>query len=119
LGEVSDAELINNYHASNVFVFVNHYQTWGLVVFEAMALGVPTIVSTSVGASEILTDNENSLIVPPKRPDKIAEKIELLIKDEKLRQKLIDNGKSFVEKNITWDIYGKNMLDFFNKVGSR
>ncbi|MCG2790650.1 MAG: glycosyltransferase family 4 protein, partial [Actinomycetia bacterium] len=116
LGVVSEEELVNYYSNSDAFVFPNHPQTWGLAVFEAMACGTPVIVSTGAGASEVLTDGENALLVPPERPEEIAACLQKLLNDEKLWERLSINGRKFVEENIRWDLYGKKMLQLFNEV---
>lgn len=116
LGQVPEEELIKNYSEADAFVFPNYPQTWGLAVFEAMACGTPVIVSTGAGASEVLTDGENALLVPPKRPDLIGAKIKLLFDDEKLWKKLSVNGREFTEEVIRWDIYGEKMLNIFGKL---
>lgn len=116
LGTVSERELIRHYSTSDVFVFPNHPQTWGLAVFEAMACGTPVIVSTGCGASEVLTDGENTLLVPPESPEEIASCLRKLFNDQKLYEHLSINGRKFVEENIRWDLYGKKMLQLFSEV---
>jgi glycosyltransferase involved in cell wall biosynthesis len=116
LGAVSEEELVNNYSHSDVFVFPNHPQTWGLAVFEAMASGTPVIVSTGAGASEVLTDGENALLVSPRRPEEIAACLQKLFNDERLWERLSTNGRKFVEENIRWDLYGGKMLQLFQKI---
>jgi glycosyltransferase involved in cell wall biosynthesis len=116
LGAVSENELIENYSSADVFVFPNYPQTWGLAVFEAMACGTPVIVSTGAGASEVLTDGENALLVPPERPEEIAVCLQKLLNDEKLWERLSINGRKFVEENIRWDLYGEKMLQLFSEV---
>ena len=115
-GFVSEEKLIELYSAADIFVFPSHHQTWGLTVFEAMACGTPVIVTTSCGASEVLTNEETALMVPSKSPGKIAEAIIRLKEDSKLREKLSMNGRMFVEKNIRWDIYTKSVVEVFKKV---
>lgn len=115
-GHTSEEKLIELYSASDVFVFPNYPQTWGLTVFEAMGCGTPVIVSTGCGASEVLTDGENALLVQPKSPEKIADAIMKLKGNPELWKKLSISGRSFVEKNIRWDLYAENMLKVFNEV---
>ncbi|MDP3771767.1 MAG: glycosyltransferase family 4 protein, partial [bacterium] len=55
-GHVSEEELISHYRTSHIYISPNHLQSWGLAVFEAMATGLPVIVSKTAGASEVLTD---------------------------------------------------------------
>lgn len=113
LGKVSDATLKTEYQNADVFVFPNHNQTWGLAVFEAMASGTPVIVSKTAGASEVIQDGQNGLLVDPMHPEQIAEKIKLLIDQPALRHQLAVNGRRFVEENLSWGKYANNMEKIF------
>ena len=116
LGEVAEPELKRLYSESDVLVFPNYPQTWGLAVFEAMASGTPVIVSTGAGSSELLTDGENALLVPPGRPDEIASCMKRLCGDAQLYSKLSTNGRRFVEESVSWDSYGRRMEALFEEV---
>lgn len=107
---VNEKELLDFYQRSDFFVFPNTPQTWGLAVFEAMATGVPVIVSKSCGASEVLTHMENSLLILPENPEQIANSVIKLIKNSSLREKIVKQGRLFVENNIRWDLFTIKML---------
>ena len=113
LGEITEEALKRLYADSDVLVFPNYPQTWGLAVFEAMASGTPVIVSTGAGASEILRDEETALLVPPGRPEEIASRLRRLCEDGELYAKLSRGGRKFVEENVSWDAYGKRMEMLF------
>ncbi|MBX4210342.1 glycosyltransferase family 4 protein [Candidatus Parcubacteria bacterium] len=114
LGKVSFQTLLDKYQTSSIFVFASHMQSWGLAVSEAQACGLPVIVSETSGASEVLTDRKNALIVPPKAPQAIVNAIRELTNDQKLYESLSEAGRAFVEKNISWDAYGKRMVEIIN-----
>jgi glycosyltransferase involved in cell wall biosynthesis len=59
---------------------------------EAMACGVPVIQADNQGLDQIAADRRNCLLIPPNDPQKMAEAIELLLKDNILRNNLITNG---------------------------
>jgi glycosyltransferase involved in cell wall biosynthesis len=112
-GFVSENDLRELYSTSDAFVFPNYPQTWGLAVFEAMACGTPVICSTGAGAHEVLTDKKNVLFVPPMIPERIADCLLDLYSDDELWHKLHINGRTFVEKNITWEKYTSNIEHVF------
>lgn len=116
LGAISETELVKKYRETDAFAFPNSPQTWGLSVFEAMACGAPVVVSRGCGASEVLTDSENALLVEPARPEAIASAISRLMDDAMLYSKLSRVGRKFVEENITWEAYGSRMMDIFGQV---
>jgi len=112
-GKVSESEFKSFFEKNDIFIFPSHLQSWGLVVFEAMACGLPVVVSKTAGASEVLTNYRNSIIVEPRNPKQIALSVKELIDKPDLYQKISKEGRSFVEKNISWDNYAKGMLRIF------
>ena len=112
-GRVSDEGLGRAYHDSDIFIFPSHLQSWGLAVFEAMACGLPVIVSRSAGAAEVLGDRTNALLVNPKSPEEVAHAVERLMDDDVLYARMSQEGRSFVEKNMSWSRYAKAMLNVF------
>jgi glycosyltransferase involved in cell wall biosynthesis len=65
-------ELDELYRRANAFAFVNDGLTWGIAVFEALAAGLPLVLSATAGASDLLTDGRHAWIVPPRDPGAIA-----------------------------------------------
>lgn len=115
-GEVSETELVRHYAEHDIFLFPNHLQSWGLAVFEAMATGLPVIVSKSAGASAVLTDRENALLVEPKSAAAIAQSIQELIANPILYLDLSRNGRKFVEANISWGKLANDMIKIFRSM---
>jgi glycosyltransferase involved in cell wall biosynthesis len=70
---VPDEELRLLYAAADVFVFPNQRQTWGLAPLEAIAARTPAIVSAGAGVHEVLEGRPGVWVVPPARPDAIAQ----------------------------------------------
>ena len=60
LGRLSGPDLIRAYLASDVLVLPSYFEPWGLVVNEAMALGLPVIVSDCVGCIDDLVHHEET-----------------------------------------------------------
>ncbi len=117
-GEVSEADLIRAYHEHDAFLFTNYLQTWGHVPLEAMATGIPAIVSRGAGVHEVLTEGETALLVDPKSPGQIAAAAERLFKDPALYRKLVGQGREFVEERIIWGGYAGAMEALFQNARS-
>lgn len=113
LGRVSEERLFELYQTSDIFLFPNHMQSWGLAVFEAMSSGLPVIVSKSAGASEVLSDGKNALLVNPYSPQEIAGAIKRLLDNRELYSKISREGRAFVEGNISWQRLALNYLKIF------
>ena len=110
-GKVADEEIRDFYAACDAFVFPNDQQTWGLAVFEAMACGCPVLVSRGAGAHEVLTDNVNAILFPPRNPEVLAEKIKLLVTQPGLRDRIAKSGMNFARSTYNWDRYAEQMCD--------
>lgn len=68
---LSEDELNDVYFRSNLFVFVNDENTWGLAVAEAVMHGLPVLITNNIGISEVLSERE-CYKVDPKKPEQIA-----------------------------------------------
>ena len=111
LGKIPENKWCDIFAKNDIFLFPNHMQSWGIVVFEAMASGVPVVVSKTAGASEVLTNGETGLLINPKAPGEIADAVVRLVETSGLYERLSKNGRALVENNISWQRYTKEMLD--------
>lgn len=84
LGQIPDAYKLLN--AFDIFVLPSVKEGFPWAVIEAMAAKLP-VVATNVGAvPEIIEDGKNGFVVNPGHPEKIAEKIQNLLNNDRLRQ---------------------------------
>jgi glycosyltransferase involved in cell wall biosynthesis len=85
-GFVHREQLAVYYGLAEVFVFPTHTDPWGLVVNEAMACGLPIIVSSAAGcAADLVVDHWNGLVVRPADSNQLASAMAELVRDTKLR----------------------------------
>ena len=74
------------YRAADIFIMLSKFDTFGMVVLEAMAAGLPVIVSPNVGAKDLVEEGGNGFILPvPQDADAAAERI-VLLSDAKRRE---------------------------------
>ena len=90
LGRTSDAKLKSLYEHALCFVYPSLYEGFGIPPLEAMCCGTPTVVSAIPALKEVC--GEASLYVNPEDERDIAEKIDMAIGNEDLRQSLIRKG---------------------------
>jgi rhamnosyl/mannosyltransferase len=90
-GEVADADLPLYYAACDLFVLPANAraEAFGTVIVEALAAGKP-VISTEVGTgtSWVNVDGQTGLVVPPHDPPALAEAINQLLGDDRLRQRM-------------------------------
>ena len=83
---------INNIMAAaDIIVLPSISEGFPIVLLEAMAMGKP-VVATKVGGIPEIVDEKVGILVGPKNPRRLADAIEKLLSDEKLRKKLGENG---------------------------
>jgi glycosyltransferase involved in cell wall biosynthesis len=85
LDHVEVSDMPRMYALADIFVLPSLEETWGLVVNEAMACGLPVIASDCVGSSvDLVREGQNGFIVPAADAASIAERCLLLLTDEAL-----------------------------------
>jgi glycosyltransferase involved in cell wall biosynthesis len=114
LHSVSDEELAKMYAACDVFVFPSQI-TWGLAAVEAMAAAKPVVVSEKAGASEIIQNGVNGIVVDHAKPEEIAKQVELLMNNPKICKKLGEKAYEYVKNNLSWEKYAQNMERIFRQ----
>jgi len=116
LGRIDDRELLNYYHAADIFVFpsVANTEAFGLVQIEAMACGKP-VISTNLptGAGSINVHGETGLLVPVKDAKALSSAINELLGSGELRLRMGKNARERVEKEYSLDKMLQKVLDLF------
>jgi UDP-glucose:(heptosyl)LPS alpha-1,3-glucosyltransferase len=101
-GPVDKEKLIRLYLASDLYIMLSKFDTFGMVVLEAMAAGLPVIISSNVGAKDLVQEGKNGFIVSDTSDsDYIAAKIDLLL-DENIRRPFSEAAYQTAAQN-TWD----------------
>ena len=113
LGMVSDDELVRLYQSANVLCAPSTgNESFGIVLLEAMAAGVP-IVSTSInGYANVIQNEQNALIVPPKDSIKLAAAIKRLIENPLLSQQLVRQANMTVQQ-YSWDRIADDIMAYY------
>jgi glycosyltransferase involved in cell wall biosynthesis len=112
-GKVADEEIQDFYCACDAFLFPNENQTWGLAVLEAMACGCPVLVSRGAAVHEVLTDNENAFLFPPRNPEALAAKIRSVAAEPTLRARVAQQGMELVRTKYNWEQFARQVAQVF------
>lgn len=97
LGAVSRRALAVEYGRAHCFCLPSAQEGFGIVFAEAMAAGLPIVACRAAAVPEVVPDGRAGLLVEPRRPDRLAEALERLLTDDRLRKELGEQGRRHVE----------------------
>ena len=112
-GFVSDSELVDAMKSSDVVVVPSKFEPFGIVALEAMAAGVPVIVSRVGGLAEIVDDLVDGVEVNPNDPRAISDAVVRLLTDRELASRLSAKGKEKA-KVYSWEESARRTLEAYN-----
>src|SRR3989442_9107884 len=115
-GRVSDVDKARFYKTAHIFCAPSTGQeSFGIVLLEAMAAGLPVVASDIHGYKRVVQRNVTGLLVEPKEPDAIAAALERLICDEGLRRRLGEAGARRAPE-YDWSHVTRELLDLYGEV---
>ncbi|HWM12308.1 MAG TPA: glycosyltransferase family 4 protein, partial [Solirubrobacteraceae bacterium] len=95
LGRVSDEEKVRYFASTDIYCAPNTGQeSFGIVLLEAMAAGVPIVASDIHGFKNVLQRNVQGLLVEPKNPRALAAALYALSRNDDLRHQMGDAGRA-------------------------
>jgi len=123
LGLVEHDKLPLILKACDIFIRPSLSEGLGSSFLEAMAAGLPVIATPVGGIPDFLFDpvanpdkEPTGLFCRVRDPKSIAEKVQQLMDNQELRNRLIANGKKLVQEKYDWELIAKKMNNIFNKL---
>ncbi len=107
-GFIEGEDLAEIYCNCDIFAFPSTTDTYGTVLLEAQASGLPAVVSDAGGPKEVIVDGETGLVTRAGDPDSFAASLEQLVENEVMRKNMGKRGRIHVEQK-SW----KNAFDSF------
>jgi glycosyltransferase involved in cell wall biosynthesis len=92
--------------AMDFFVLPSHSEGVSLAVLEAMAAGLPVVVSAVGGLPEIVSHEENGLLIPPKDPEALAASLARLLENPDLARSLGQKAREHIEEKYSLEQMG-------------
>jgi len=105
----------NMLQALDIFVFPSHAEAYGLVVLEAMAVGLPVVSSNCDGILDIVINGETGELVPPKDVPQLVDRVEALIRSPEKRSRYGRLGRVRVQKYFNFDTMINNLERLYRK----
>ena len=105
MGYVDNEAVFEQYRWADIFLYTTRIAVDGNrdgtpnVILEAMASGLPVIAAAHPGISEVITSEENGLIVEQSESQAWINAITVLMNNDELYNKILINGRHWVEEN--------------------
>jgi len=102
---------------SDVYVLPSYREGLPVTLMEACAMGKPIVTTDTVGCRDVVRDGYNGYLVPVRDTQALAQKIELLIEDEKRRKIMGEYGRMVAIKEFDTKSVVKQYMKFYKTVG--
>ena len=119
VGRVTDDELARYYGTADVFCAPSTgMESFGIVLLEAMASGVPTVASDIDGYRDVMDDGVQGVLVEPEQPEALAAALVSLLRDPARRRAMGVAGR---EKALryAWRVVAARVLEYYASVRER
>lgn len=113
-GPVPQPQLRRFFSQGSVFVLPSLADGFGLVVPQAMACGLPVIVSDMTGAADLVRDGENGFVIPAADAEALKEKLQFLYDHQGLCSEMGQRAREAAASEGSWDEYGNRLAAFLS-----
>lgn len=94
----------------------NNEEQFGMAAIEAMACGLPTIVTNVGGLPFIVDEGRTSLVVPERSSEKLREALTLLLENETLRTEMGEAGREHVLNSFHPKVVAEDLAQFYDQI---
>jgi glycosyltransferase involved in cell wall biosynthesis len=102
LGHLNHEDLSILYASADVFFFPSVTETFGNVVLEAMASGLPAVIANGGGSKDFIVEGVNGYLCPPEDTEQYLIRIKSLLEDDDLRKKMGTNAQAY-SQDFDWE----------------
>jgi UDP-glucose:(heptosyl)LPS alpha-1,3-glucosyltransferase len=114
-GAVAREQLPEVYLAGDLYAMLSRFDTFGMVVLEAMAAGLPVLISGRVGARDLVREEENGFVVEdPENSDAVADRIGRMLSRNVRERMSREAGKT--ARDNSWDATVAQVLAVYEEV---
>jgi len=116
LGFVSSSkEVMKILKRSHVFCLPSEIEGFGIVIAEAMASGIPVVATDIPPIVEVTKQGKGAMLVKPRSADKLAHALTIMLSNQELQQKYIEQGLEIAQE-YNWDKIGVRVSELYKKV---
>lgn len=101
---------------ADVWLAPSRYEPLGNFVLDAWAMKVPLVAAKSAGPLSLVKDGETGMLVAIDDVEDTANAIQVVLENEVLAHKLVEQGAEFFDKNFSENVVVKQYLDFYKQI---
>jgi len=111
-GEVKKEEVKNFYAAGDLFVYASKSETQGMIISEAMYMGLPVVAVEATGIKDAVKNNVSGFLVKENKND-FKNAIEKIVNNSDLRKRMGEEGRKIVKENYTAKVCAQKLLGIY------
>jgi glycosyltransferase involved in cell wall biosynthesis len=119
LGFIGEKSMAAHWALADVFAFHSYYETFGMVLAEAMHAGKPIVSVDCTAIPEVVAHEETGLLVAPGDPKAFAAAVRRLLDEPGTRERLAAAGRRRAEREFTWNRLAQRYEDVFTQAVKR
>jgi glycosyltransferase involved in cell wall biosynthesis len=116
-GKLTGEALSKVFASADVFVFPSVTETFGNVVLEAMASGLPVVAAKAGGPADIIEDGITGFLTEPGNISEMHSKIKALLSDDRLHTTIKDNALTYASQQ-NWEKLCQRLFDYYTDLAS-
>ena len=124
-GKLSPEALANEYRTANVFTLPaivdskGDTEGLGVVLIEAMELGLPVVASNVGGIPDVVVDGVSGILVPEKDPQALANAYKRLAAEPELQKQLLEGARKRIDESFNWSKIVKRQIAVYEKIKNK
>jgi glycosyltransferase involved in cell wall biosynthesis len=113
-GLIGNQERKNYFAAADIFVYASKSETQGMILTEAMYMGVPVVAVQATGVKDLVINQVTGLLVKEDK-NQFVSAVQRLLDDRELRARFSENAKAIASQNYTASVCAGKMLAVYQK----
>jgi glycosyltransferase involved in cell wall biosynthesis len=113
-GEIERRGIKNYYAAADIFVYASKSETQGMIITEAMYMGLPIVAVKATGSQSLILNKANGFLVKEDEGE-FADAVNKLINDKELRKRFSQASRRIAETKFTSTVCAEKMLEVYER----
>lgn len=117
--DAASQELVNAYHAADVFLLPSIHEPFGIVILEAWAAGTPVVATAVGGVVSLVNAGVNGLLATPDDQQTLVTLMQRVLKEHQLANQLATAAKKTVSETYDWKHITQKLAKIYQSVSKK